>query len=305
MKHKIAVVVPTVRPEQFALFEKAWAELFEKHQVALVKVVDGDTPYVSAKVHGSCHDIKLVKNVMGRYADAIYNKNDGIRNLGFAYVARFLPEHDIVITLDDDVRPVGDTIQDHLDALDRKYPLDWMNTAAETYMRGFPYGIREQAECVISHGVWNGVADFDASTQLVKGIHPVTFYRGPIPRGIKFPMCIMNVAFKRSFIPHMYQFPMFGDINRFADIWGGLTAKEKADEMNLAVVSGFATVYHDRASNPYVNLVKEARGVGMHERMNDAIPTQEDGEYWKLAIEKINRFSKFIKENGVNMQNNG
>ena len=101
-----------------------------------------------------------------------------------------------------------------------------MNTVDEVYMRGFPYGLREEAECVLSHGTWEGVADFDASTQLLFGTPKVTSRKMPVPKGVLFPMCIMNVAFKRKMVPYMYQAPMFLNINRFADIWGGIETKK-------------------------------------------------------------------------------
>jgi reversibly glycosylated polypeptide / UDP-arabinopyranose mutase len=274
----IAVVVPTVRPEKYAQFLEAWSDLFELHQVALYKVEDGDVPRVNGLT---------AKQVMGKDADLIYNRNDGVRNLGFYKAIRDGAE--VIITLDDDVRPIGDPIQDHLNALDSRFPISWMNTVDEAYMRGFPYGIREEAECVLSHGAWTGVADFDASTQLVLGTPEVTPRRMPIPKGILYPMCIMNTAFKRKMAPFMYQAPMFGDVNRFADIWSGIEAKKKIDEMGWCAVTGYATVLHERASNPFVNLVKEAKGVGMNEEYGK-------DEYFRLYDEKRDRWIKAISD---------
>lgn len=270
-KPKIAVVVPTVRPESFETFLYGWNQLFHRHEVLLIEVRDGDDPklhthqyHVDKPVEFS-REAATILSVMGtEFVDLIFNKNDGVRNLGFAYVAKYT-DCDIVITLDDDVLPVGDTIQDHIDALNKSYPTSWINTTNSTYMRGFPYWIRDERECVISHGVWTGTADFDASTQLVLGVHDVEFYKGPIPKDILFPMCIMNVAFKREFLPYMYQAPMAGNINRFADIWGGVFATKEAHFQKKAIVTGYATIHHTRASDPFVNLIKEAVGIGMHE----------------------------------------
>ena len=72
---RIGVVVPTIRPENFAKFIKAWQPLFDKHHVWLYKVEDGENPTVNGE---------SVKSVMGDYSDLIYNFNDGVRNLGFA-----------------------------------------------------------------------------------------------------------------------------------------------------------------------------------------------------------------------------
>ena len=275
----IAVVVPTIRQAQYEQFLQAWEPLFRKHDVRVYKVEDGDTPIVNGET---------VREVMGDYTDLIYNFNDGVRNLGFA--AAYRDGANIIITLDDDTAPHGDTIQDHINVLAKKYPTTWINTANEVYMRGFPYGIREQSECVLSHGVWEGVADFDASTQLVLGSPKLTYKQMVIPKGVLFPMCIMNVAFSRKMTPFMYQAPMGKTIglDRFADIWGGIEAKKDIDANGWCAVTGYATVRHERASNPFANLIKEARGISFNEKYGE-------DEYFKLFQEKRTRWQEFLK----------
>lgn len=277
----IAVVVPTIRPEQLEIFKKAWAEQFEKYKVSLYVVYDGTLPYVETN-----NAKYTLEDIMGIDKDLIYNFNDGVRNLGFAKA--YMDNADIIISLDDDVLPAGDTLGDHIRALDASYETSWVNTSNEVYMRGFPYNIRNEAECVLSHGVWQGVADYDASTQLVLGVKPLTYRKMPVPRGVLFPMCIMNVAFKRQMTPYMYQAPMFDDVNRFADIWGGVEAKKDIDLHGWCAVTGYATVQHNRASNAFANLVKEARGVGMNEKYGE-------GKYFEVYKEKRNRWIEFIR----------
>ena len=274
----IAIVVPTIRPESYKKFFDAWVRLIDKHDCALIKVVDGENPTAAGKT---------VKEIMGKYSDLIYNFNDGIRNLGFAYVIKYDPTVDIIITLDDDVEPLGDTIQDHVNALEKKVPVSWLSTASE-YTRGFPYGIRDEAEVVLSHGVWEGVKDWDAPTQLIRGNPDASFYRGPIPKGVFYPMCAMNLAFKRKMIPYMYQAPMGNKvgIDRFADIWSGIESKKIIDVKGWAVVSGYSTVKHTRASNVFANLQKEAKGLAMNENYGE-------GEYFKLYQEKRKRWEEF------------
>ncbi len=275
----IAVIVPTIRPESYKKFFDVWVSLFEKHDIELIKVVDGKNPTAGGKT---------VKEIMGKYSDLIYNFNDGVRNLGFAYVSKYLPTIDTVITLDDDVEPCGDTIQDHLDALGRFVPISWMSTASE-YTRGFPYGIREEAEVVLSHGVWEGIKDYDAPTQLVRGNPRATFYEGVIPRGIYYPMCGMNIAFKRKFLPYMYFAPMGYKvgIDRFADIWCGIESKKVIDKNGWAVVSGYARVIHQKASNVFTNLQKEAGSLVMNENYGE-------GGYFKLYEKNRERWKEFI-----------
>ncbi len=284
--NNIAVVIPTIRLNSYNEFLTAWIPLFNKHNIELVTVFDGDDPTVEWQGHKD-----TIQSVLLDYKDVIYNKNDGVRNLGFAVVAKYMTSIETIITLDDDVRPPEgkDPIQEHLDALNMRVPTTWLSTASE-YTRGFPYNTRQEAEVVLSHGVWGITPDFDAPTQLVKGIHEVDFYKGPIPRGILFPMCIMNVAFKRKMLPYMYQAPMGYKIglDRFGDIWGGIEAKKDIDKNGWAAVSGYATIDHIRASNVFVNLQKEAKGLSLNEHYGV-------DPYFKLFTEKRTRWLEFIK----------
>jgi len=284
---KIAVIVPTVkgREETYDAFVKAWQPLFDAHDIAFLTVYDGEAPSVLGKDWDE---------VMGEYKDSLSNFNGGIRNLGFAYVAKYLPEVEVIITLDDDTRPVGDTIQDHLDALDKRVPISWVSTASE-YMRGFPYGVREEAEVVLSHGVWDNVADWDAPTQLVLGAkRPVTFPKMPVPKGVLYPMCGMNIAFKRKMLPYMYQAPFWLEqgIGRVDDIICGIYSKKYIDEQGFATVTGYARVFHERASNVFKNLKLEAASIELFEQVAAG---DESHEYMqKVYFPKLARWQEFI-----------
>lgn len=284
-KKKIAVVVPTIRgKDQLVAFINDWQQLFKLHDVKLVIVKDGDKPIVYEWKHTA---IKYTaRQVLGKDADLISNHTDACRNLGFAYVAKFMPEIEVILTLDDDTKPHGDTIKHHLEALSVRAPITWMNTTMTQYMRGFPYNIRGEAPVVVSHGVWEGVPDLDAASQL-QGISKQTFYRGVIPKGALFPMCGMNVAFHISVLPYMYFAPMMGTVQRFADIWCGIEMKKDMDARNLAVVTGMAAVLHERASNVYKNLQLEAKGIEMNDHYGR-------GLYFKEFFEKRKRWREFI-----------
>lgn len=289
--NSIACVVPTVdyRAEIFNKFVEAWRPLFVVHQVRFIKVLDGEEP----KLYDGDKEYSI-KDIMGKYGDCLSNFNAGIRNLGFAYVAKYLPEIEYLITLDDDVVPIGDPILDHINALNRRVPTSWLSTAVDDYTRGFPYGIREEAEVVLSHGVWEGVADWDAPTQLVKGSHrPVEFYKGPVPQGIYFPVCSMNLAFKRKMLPYMYQAPWAEGIKRFDDILTGIEAKREIDKHGWAAVTGYARVYHERASNVFTNLENEATGM----RLNESFYLgDENHKYYKIYRKKYKRWQTFLNQ---------
>jgi hypothetical protein len=282
----LAVVVPTIesRSHVFDKFIEGWQPLFDKHDVEFIKVIDGEKPTVNGL---------SAKEVMGKHEKALSNFNAGIRNLGFAYIARYLPNILYILTLDDDVLPIGDPIADHINALDRRVPVSWLSTAVDQYMRGFPYLIRDEAEVVISHGVWEGVADWDSPTQLVLGSHrPVEFYKGPIPKGVYYPMCSMNLAFKRKALPYLYHAPWALGINRFDDILTGVESKREIDERGWAAVSGYARVHHERASNVFTNLKNEAPGMYLNEQFWKG---EEDHEYFKIYREKYAIWQKFLQ----------
>jgi reversibly glycosylated polypeptide/UDP-arabinopyranose mutase len=289
----IAVVVPSIRPESMKTFMKAWQPLFDKHGVELVVVKDGETPIVQTfddVVYGSAD--ADASEIMGEYASCLTNFNAGIRNLGFAYVAKYLPRVKMIITLDDDEVPIGDPIQDHIDVLSRRVPVSWISTAVDDYTRGFPYGIREEAEVVLSHGVWEGVADWDAPTQLVRGSHyPAEFYKGPIPKGIFYPMCSMNLAFKVCMLPYIFHAPWALGINRFDDIFAGIVSKREIDKHGWAAVTGYARVHHERASNTFTNLKHEAPGIELLETYWQG---DESHSYFRIYKEKLKTWQSFL-----------
>jgi hypothetical protein len=264
----IACVVPTIRPAQHAAFVDAWGPTFARYGVRLVTVWDGDTPRVAGLT---------AADLLGEDADLIYHRSDVCRNLGFVYVAATMPDVTHVLTLDDDVSPWGDTIGDHLTQLARRVPISWMSSSPDAYTRGFPYDIRDEAPVMVSHGIWYGNADWDAQTQLANHNAPLaTFYRGPVPRGVLFPLCGMNVMVRREMLPDFYFAPMGPRASlhnqvwdRFGDIWMGICLKRRLDALGWAMVSGYAAVEHLRASDVQVNLQKEAVGMRWNERFWD------------------------------------
>ncbi len=176
-----------------------------------------------------------------------------------------------------------------------------MSSSPDAYTRGFPYGVREESKAMVSHGVWHGNADWDARTQLENGNAPLdTFYRGPIPRGVLFPYCGMNVMVRREVLPHFYFAPMGprasmdGHVwDRFGDIWLGVVLKRFMDMKDWALVTGYAAVEHTRMSDPAVNLKKEACALDWNEDFwigGDDTPHP----YFAMYAEKRARWSNRI-----------
>ncbi len=266
-KTSIVCVTPSIRPESMAEFRKAWAPLFERHGVTLITVWDGEVPDLEAP-----GDLGTVKRNLftedSEIRTLLCRKTDAIRNWGFIEAAR--RGFDYIFTADDDVHPPAgsDPIQEHLDVLQRRVPISWMNTAlpgglnsiprtreeidnVPTYLRGFPYGIRDEAPVKVSHGVWVNVPDFDGRTQLELGKclycggsgsvdsggtrpdgepvnlscpdckgtgydgsrlpYSLPYFRGPVPKGTYLPFCGMNVMVHRDALPYLYFAPMGPD----------------------------------------------------------------------------------------------
>ncbi|KAB5561020.1 hypothetical protein DKX38_005977 [Salix brachista] len=141
------------------------------------------------------------------------------------------------------------------------------------FVRGYPFSLREGAPTAVSHGLWLNIPDYDAPTQLVKPLERNTRYVDAvltIPKGTLFPMCGMNLCFDRDLIgPAMY-FGLMGDgqpIGRYDDMWAGWCTKVICDHLGLGVKTGLPYIYHSKASNPFVNLKKEYKGIFWQEEI--------------------------------------
>jgi len=289
----VAVVVPTCRDSQIGLFLKDWDDLFRRHNAEVIVVRD-DSPDGDVYLNGQL--VSNERKLLGGKAGLVPRKSPACRCLGFALIAKSLPDVRYVVTLDDDTSPSGDTIADHLNQLDRRVPVSWLSSVQDgPYMRGFPYAVREEAPVWVSHGVWTNIPDLDAPTQLVLGSTPeVSFYRGPIPRGIHFPFCGMNVGFRREALPLMLWSPAkeIPGAERFDDIWLGVQLTSELAASGAAMVSGYATVVHTRLSDVFANLVFEARGIGVNEKywLGDCCGERPLAEYadrrkaWKSLV---------------------
>lgn len=306
---KIAVVIPTIRDLDFL---KAWGNEF-KNCVGIVledrpsKQIDPPKKYFKKLFHYSWQEID---RELGDRSWIIPRKNAGIRNHGF--LKAYQLGADVTITIDDDCYPVKNQnfLKSHLENLSLLAPRDWFPTYPHRKFyptRGFPYGIRNKKETVISHGLWSNILDLDAKTHLeypslhMPALDPnlIEF----IPKDYYFPMCSMNLAFKTKITPIMYFPPMGYDnmgnswgYDRFDDIWAGIFAKKILDHLGYAVVNGSPFVEHKKASNIYENLKKEAKGLEINETLYKKVKnvklTEDDIEKSYLELANKVRFPK-------------
>ena len=297
-KPRAVVVVPTIREECMQQFLAAWEPEFGG--VEMIVVEDHPEPSFELRTdalveHVSWRDID---DQLGELSWIVPRRTDCVRSFGYWLAWQRQP--DLIVTLDDDCLPTPQTgpigfLEQHWQRLEAGGEHDaWVSTTDGTIPRGVPYHERGRRQpCVINHGLWENVIDFDAVTQLsqVRQSGPVTFVERTVPRGSFYPMCGMNLAFRPQIVPAMYFMLMGRDwgVDRFGDIWCGLFSKRICDHLGLAVNSGGPHVHHARASNVWANLRKEALGMERNETLwrlvDDTVLTERSvrGCYAELA----------------------
>ncbi len=275
-KAKKVLVVPSNRPEMLWDFWKAWDGKGGWDYSILVEDAPQKSPDMPPfDLHVSHAEIA---DDLKDDAWIISKQDSACLCYGFLVAWRMGAEH--ALTLSDDCFPeFGHTpiFGRHLGAMSSHQRwvstvprmTRWPSSAPFFRVRGIPYENLGKLETVINVGLWTGVPDLDAQTQLKQ---PVTNFVPPpgsrlVPAGQYFPMCEMNLMVARKALPLMY-FPLQGQgqpYRRFDDIWCGIIAKKACDHLGWAVSVGEPFIRHVRASDPNSNLVKEAPGVEANE----------------------------------------
>ncbi|MEM4218179.1 MAG: hypothetical protein QXZ09_09165 [Candidatus Methanomethylicaceae archaeon] len=290
---KVVVVVPTIREECIKAFLEAWHPHLEGCTILIIE----DNPERSFQVKGSnvLHFAWAeIDRDLGEKAWIVPRRTDCIRSYGFLKAWHL--GADVIISLDDDCYPAcAGFVQSHLQKLCSMHVSDaWCSTLKGILPRGMPYLKRtREGKVVLNHGLWVGIPDYDAVTQLAltRFSAPHEIHEQVIPRGLFFPMCGMNIAFRRELTPAMYFLLMGRDwpFDRFGDIWCGILAKRICDHLGYIVTSGHPLVEHKRASNVWANLRKEVAGYEANEEfwvvIDNAILTSDSvtGCYAQLA----------------------
>lgn len=275
------VVVPTIREECILEFLNVWQDLDW-----MVLVVEDNPTRTFQTGHVPAGSVisyswKEIDEELGKRSWVISRHDTAIKSFGF-WKAHQLGA-DYIFALDDDCLPTGaDHIAEHLQKL--QSTSRWTESVPGQRTRGIPYENRGcMSNVALSMGLWEGVPDFDSVYTL--GANPSLEIELPkhnflLAHGQYYPMCGMNLCFKREITPLMY-FPLMGDgqpFRRFDDIWCGIIAKKVMDHLNLLVSVGRPMVYHKKASNVFANLVKEAPGIAANEHFwetIDSIPLTE------------------------------
>lgn len=291
---KIAIVLPTNRPEQIPDWIDSWRPELSRPKVDLYVVEDNATRSISlpSGVKHFCYDDFEELPDPG----IIPKHTDCVRSFGFWRA--YQDGAEVIMSFDDDVIPCGgqSPVDRHILNLSlATLSPGWTNTLSGAVPRGVPFESTERiSKTMLSHGTWNTVPDFDAITQLVG--KRTMFDWEPrkdlqVPVGSYFPMCGMNIAFRRELTPAMYFLLMGPDypFDRWGDIWAGLMAKKICDYLGYGVKSGDPILEHKRASNVWANLKKESPGYPVNEelwRRIDAVRlngVDVQTCYWQLA----------------------
>jgi reversibly glycosylated polypeptide / UDP-arabinopyranose mutase len=271
---KKILVIPSIREECFNRFMDAWKDKGDWDEVILVE----DNPERTFKntfnkaFHYSWKEISEVTS----NNSWIFSKRDSaIRSFGF-YIA-WLRGADYILTLDDDCYPYHDDpiLEEHINVMNSFEK--WTCSLPRKRTRGLPYHNNGRLDTVVANmGLWTGYPDFDAVQSLSC---PVAASNGQfypdlalvgnrvIPSNQYFPLCGMNFCFKREVAPLAY-FPLMGQdqpYSRFDDIWFGIIFKKIIDHLGWNVSVGEPFVIHQKASNVFTNLKKEAPGIEANE----------------------------------------
>ncbi|KAH7532779.1 hypothetical protein FEM48_Zijuj04G0058200 [Ziziphus jujuba var. spinosa] len=279
LKDELDIVIPTIRNLDFL---EMWRPFFEPYHLIIVQ--DGD-PSKTIKVPDG-FDYELynrndINRILGPRSSCISFKDSACRCFGY-----MVSKKKYIYTIDDDCFVAKDPSGKQINALEQHIknllcpstPF-FFNTLYDPFregadfVRGYPFSLREGVPTAVSHGLWLNIPDYDAPTQLVKPLERNTRYVDvvlTIPKGTLFPMCGMNLAFDRDLIgPAMY-FGLMGDgqpIGRYDDMWAGWCIKVICDHLGLGVKTGLPYIWHSKASNPFVNLRKEYKGIFWQEEI--------------------------------------
>ncbi|MHA2045158.1 MAG: hypothetical protein ACW99G_10205 [Candidatus Thorarchaeota archaeon] len=288
-ERNIALVVPTIRENCIKDFLDRWKGIEEHVDIIIMEDNQEKSFDIDVAQHLCWQDIKEDNDVMGKI---IPRRSDTVRS--YAYYWAWKMGYEFIMTLDDDCYPPTQEI-DGVEYPDPKAFVDyhlsmlgsrtkWFNTLNNVKPRGIPfYNLGKRDDVIVNHGLWTNVLDYDAPTQLVNPIEEkFSFDSKLVPQGSYFPMCGMNVMWKAEYTPLMYHLLMGSFIgttdgtnvrltkypfDRFGDIWCGIFMKRCADILDKNVATGMPYIRHERASNPFTNLKKEANGLEVNEKI--------------------------------------
>jgi reversibly glycosylated polypeptide/UDP-arabinopyranose mutase len=273
---KTALVVPTIRENSIKEFLNDWDLIGEFWDEIIVVE---DNPKKSFDIRDVSHHVSWAEIVddLGDDAWIMSRRDSSIRSYGFLMAYRL--GADYIFTMDDDCRPMPVRTMDnsfvwrHMENMTNTPR--WIESIPGQRTRGLPYKNKGVAKNVVmSVGLWEGNPDFDAIQTLSGESQDLVLPETRVMSlGQYVPICGMNLGFHRDITSLLY-FTLQGEgypYRRFDDIWMGVICKKICDHLGLMITIGKPYIMHSKASDPFVNLVKEAPGVKFHEEFWEMI----------------------------------
>jgi len=233
------------------------------------------------------------RRILGDLDASFPRRNGACRDFGFYIAWREADEDEIVIALDDDCEIMrADFAAAVESALSRKTHAVWRghsrhanildlypNTPSGLYPRGFPYeervdyrpwhiGEETEAKASFNLGLWTDAFDVNGIDKISgpPWRHPDARLKCPsvvVPPRALVSVCSMNMQFRRSIIPAVYQFPMHFEvlpnwvIDRYGDIWGGFALKLLMDRRGDVMSVGEPVIAHRKPGDQERNTWQE------------------------------------------------
>ncbi len=269
------LVVPSIRENCFNDFLKAWQDTGDWNHLILI---EDNTTKTFSNPYGDHYSWKEIDETLGEDSWIISRRDSAIRSFGFLMAYQMGAEY--ILTLDDDCYPYDNKpiFQSHIDQMNSYHR--WTTSVPNMRTRGLPYQNLGKLDTVVANmGLWSNIPDLDA----VQSLNDIPFatkgdYEPPkgnriIPSGQYIPLCGMNYCFHHSVAALSYS-PLMGKHSpyaRFDDIWQGIIFKKVIDHLGLHISVGEPFISHQRASNIFTNLVKEAPGIKANETFWETI----------------------------------
>jgi hypothetical protein len=273
------LVIPSIREKSLKEFLNVWEDKGDWDEIILIEDNTSKTFEVESKwrIHHYSH--KEISEELGDNSWIISRKDSACRTFGFKKAWDFGAEW--ILSLDDDTFPDSSLCKgicaEHLEVINS---FTVCKCSVGKRSRGLPYrNLGKINNIVCNMGLWTNIGDWD-SVQSLADDNLSNYFTPPIDSFLahpqhRYPFCGMNIFFKRSVIPAMY-FPLMGDDYKFYrqdDIWAGWIFQKIFEHLRLCWSIGKPWIEHRRASDPFVNLIKESTGIKKNEyfwqRIND------------------------------------
>ncbi len=265
------LVIPSIRENNFNKFLHEWEECGDWDEVILIEDNEKKTFKINSskwKIHHFSH--KEIGKILGEKKWIISKKDSSCRNFGFIEARNLGAKW--ILSLDDDCYPQKNCklgiCERHLNVINS---FNICKESAGIRTRGMPYkNLGSINNILCNMGLWMKNADLDGAQGLLVDkndyFYPPTgsFLAHPKHR---YPYCGMNIFFSEKVIPTMY-FALMGkgyQYNRFDDIWVGWIFQKVFEHLRLSWSIGEPFIEHDRASDPFIKLIKEANGIQKNE----------------------------------------